>query len=219
MTFYEKITLLKIGSPKAQEYQFGEFSKMHVSEEDFSELVQLLEHEESFYRFWSLDLIIKNASAKIIEKSKILLPKLLRRVFDKDIPVADRAFWAIDIIGQSAVNYILDNYQLLENEEKEIILRLIPSHKFAKTEAPRIIELLVEELKHLDKNIRFSALIGLVYSSPLKISGNSRNLSEDFSKFYKEMLQVSLELKLEEEKYLKEMGIKFEQAIRDELIE
>jgi hypothetical protein len=213
MTFKEKILQFQKGNLNVFGGKEGGFRTIEINEAGYAELVQLLEHKESDYRFWALDLLIKNAPDRMAERHEALKSTIYNLLFDDCTPCSDRAQWAMNILGMPGLEYMLNRYHGPEVANPATLLHIIARHSEAGKNSDQIIRILYDALDHENRDMRFVAMVSFMDSSPLRAALGHPQFQVDYEKIYRQILPVAIEMK-REGGYFAEWGMRYIELIK-----
>ena len=213
MTFKEKIEQFEAGNADAFGGQTSAFNSIYIDDQGFAELVEMLNHDREYFRFWALTLLIKNAASRLVENHESLKAKLFHLLFDEYIPCSDRAQWAMNILGLPGLEFMMQKYRKRDAPNLPALLTVIARHTEAPKKSTEILRFLTSALQHSDRDMRFAAVIGLMDASPLRAEHlGSTPLDTDYALIYSQVLPVAIELQQEGAHY-EEWGARYAEMI------
>ncbi|MBB6464111.1 HEAT repeat domain-containing protein [Flammeovirga kamogawensis] len=181
--------------------------------EIFNILFELLEDDDSQNRFFAIFHLIDKFSDLLTNLDESLVNKVYNALFDEDSPVADRAIWALNIIGDRALDKLINEFHTGTIENKIRITYAIGRGNFSIRTLDRI-EILFNGLKSKDEELRFTAMCEMMSNSPVgPWSENEWNSTKDenidFEKIYDIVLPIAYSFSTSENESYKEFSIRY----------
>ncbi|MFT6983938.1 MAG: HEAT repeat protein [Crocinitomicaceae bacterium] len=113
-----------------------------------------------------------------------LVNLMIKLLVDESAPVIDRAAWALSIMGESGLNQLIENSTSRDLEFRKIVIWAIGRNSNLNLRKERVIEVLVDGVKDVDEQIRFTSLCALMDVSPLRSFDLHEITDYDFSAIY-----------------------------------
>ncbi|PWJ38655.1 HEAT repeat domain-containing protein [Sediminitomix flava] len=197
MTLEEFKNILKNGAEKEKHEAISNANSELLNSEIFFLLIELLKSPESHIRFFALYHLIDKFSESLTNIDDSLIGEIYNLLFDQFTPVVDKTFWALSIIGDRALDMLLDEYYKGDNETKIKITYAIGRGNFSHRSKDRI-HVLLDGLKSKNIDIKFSSMCEIMSNTPIanehKSEWNSvQDKTVDLEMIYDQVLLVARE--------------------------
>ncbi|WP_459210987.1 HEAT repeat domain-containing protein [Aquimarina rhabdastrellae] len=174
--------------------------------EIFYLLFDLLKDSSSHNRFFAIFHLIDKFSKSLASVEGVLIDDIYNLLFDEFAPVADRATWALSIIGDKALDKLIEKYYSGAIDTKIRITYAIGRGNFSERTKDRV-KILSTGLQSENQNLRFTAMCEMMSNTPISPWSESewnstQDKNIDFEEIYDKILPVAKEFsKLENEEY------------------
>lgn len=206
MTLENFKEILINGSDEAKHKAISYANPKLLNAEIFYLLFDLLKDNSSHNRFFAIFHLIDKFSISLSGAEGVLIDDIYNSLFDKYAPIADRATWALSIIGDKALDKLIEKYYSGAIDTKIRITYAIGRGNFSKRTKDRV-KVLLTGLQSENKRLRFTAMCEMMSNTPISHQNeNEWNSTQDksinFEEIYDKVLPIAKEfLKLENKKY------------------
>jgi hypothetical protein len=168
--------------------------------------------------FSALDILINKYSQRLQADAEKLIPILLQKLSGSDSPIADRAAWALNIIGNPALDGLIEATSTATNNyAKSMYVWALGRNSSLYLQAERIASLLIQLLNDSNARVRFCAMASLMDNSPLRSWGNSVLRDVNLEPIYKAVLPVAKEF-VASNNYYSEFALRYQQLIEQHFL-
>ena len=194
------------GSDKAKHKAMSDANPELLNVEIFYLLFDLLKDSSSPNRFFAIFHLIDKFSKSLASVEGVLIDDIYNLLFDEFAPVADRATWALSIIGDKALDKLIEKYYSGAIDTKIRITYAIGRGNFSQRTKDRV-KILSTGLQSENQNLRFTAMCEMMSNTPISPWSESewnstQDKNIDFEEIYDKILPVAKEFsKLENEEY------------------
>ncbi len=194
------------GSDKAKHKAMSGANPELLNVEIFYLLFDLLKDSSSHNRFFAIFHLIDKFSKSLASVEGVLIDDIYNLLFDEFAPVADRATWALSIIGDKALDKLIEKYYSGAIDTKIRITYAIGRGNFSERTKDRV-KILSTGLQSENQNLRFTAMCEMMSNTPISPWSESewnstQDKNIDFEEIYDKILPVAKEFsKLENEEY------------------
>ncbi|MEM6264351.1 MAG: hypothetical protein AAGI38_17690 [Bacteroidota bacterium] len=163
--------------------------------EVFALLFEHLKHTNSQIRFFALFQLIRKFHESLTTIDETLVGDIYTLIFDENIPVSDRAIWALSITGDKGLDVLLESYPSATVNDKIKITYAVGKGYFSYRSKDRM-NLMLAGLTSNDPQLRFTAMCTMMSNTPVGRSWNNpwnstEDKSIDFEEVYKIVLPVA----------------------------
>jgi len=144
--------------------------------------------------FFCLDALIKHFPGLLPAAAPRLVPVVLQRAASSNGPVADRARWALSVIGPVTIPALCAAVaQAPTPEDRAAYVLALRKNTHVPAQAAPVLALLRRCLAAPDALVRWSALAALMDMGPLRPWFDARLNARDFEPLYPELLRAAEE--------------------------
>jgi len=142
--------------------------------------------------FWALLLLVKYFPALLQRDASQTIPLVMACLVRGDGPVCDRAAWALNIMGEPALEALLLSIQTTPDTADTVrYIGALRRNSNLYAVAEQVIALLMAKLDSPNEEVQYWALIVLVDISPLRPWFDKRLKESDFEQIYDRLLIVA----------------------------
>ena len=206
MTLEELKEILINGSDEAKHKAISNAKVELLNAEIFHLLFDLLKDNNSNNRFFAIFHLIDKFSISLSNIKGVFIHDIYHSLFDEFAPIADRATWALSIVGDKALDKLMEKYHSGTIDTKIRITHAIGRGDFSKRTKDRV-QILLAGLKSENQNLRFTAMCEMMSNTPIgpwsKSEWNStQDKTIDFEDIYDTILPLARDFsKSENENY------------------
>jgi HEAT repeat protein len=156
----------------------------------FTDIISCVADSDDRVRFWALTAMVWRYQTELLAHAKQLVHTLIECLLDHFGPVADRAIWALNIIGETALPHLLVALEAEHTQLRIMAAYALRQNHRVRVAADQVISVLLQLLNDAEEDVRFTAMVVLMDMSPLRsiIGLNLQNI--DYEPVYDRLLPV-----------------------------
>jgi HEAT repeat protein len=157
----------------------------------FKPLTDLIADAHEHIRFFALTALVRQYPHQLRADAVRLVPRLMDRLLDENGTVTDRALWALNITGETALPQLL-----AATEDPNVRMREMATGALARNHQIHVatevaLPALLRRLDDEDDGVRFAALGEVMNLTPLRTSPAGTLTEVDFEPIYDQLLPVA----------------------------
>ncbi|WP_176133172.1 HEAT repeat domain-containing protein [Hymenobacter sp. CRA2] len=177
----------------------------------FPELVARIPDVNDHIRFFALTALVKHYSTLMQAHAAQLAPLLMERLLDANSPVADRAIWGLNIVGETALPHLLAATEAPEWRERLMAaFALGRNHQMSVATEPALAALL-RLLDDENEQVQSAALGIIMDLTPLRPFRRIEGV--DFEPIYQRLLPLAEHFSQHLDAHYQEWGNRYRQLL------
>lgn len=213
MTLEDFKEILRNGSYEAKHEAISEAGAVLLNTEIFNLLFELLKDGNPHNRFFAIFHLIDKFSESLASIERAFINDLYDSLFDEFAPVPDRAIWALSIVGDKALDMLMEKYYSGTVDTKTRIICAIGRGNFSKRSKDRV-QILLDGLQSDNLTLRFTAMCEIMSNTPIgPWQGNEWNSTQDtsidFEKIYDMILPIAKDFSSSQNESFKDFSTRY----------
>ncbi len=212
MNIEEFKEILKNGTNEAKYKAISNSKLTLLNTKIFNLLFELLKDSNPKNRFFAIFHLIDKFPKLLAKIEGDYITDIYNCLFDENTPVADRATWALSIVGEKALDKLKKEYYSNSNliDSKVQIIYAIGRGNFSKNSKDRI-QILLDGIKSDNDNLRFQAMSAIISNTNSKTENKWNSVNDnsiDLEKIHRMILPIAKEFTKSNNNHFRECSIR-----------
>lgn len=205
--------ILRNGSDEVKQEAISKAGPELLNTDIFFLLFDLLKDSNPHNRFFAIFHLIDKFSKSLTNIDGTYISDVYELLFDEFAPVADRAIWALSIVGDKALDKLIEEYYSETADTQTQIIYAIGRGNFSQRSKERI-QVLLDGLQSENEKLKFTAMCEIMSNTPIspwcESEWNStQDENIDFEEIYDIILPIAKEFASSRSETFKEFSTRY----------
>lgn len=205
--------IIRNGSDEAKHAAIANAGSELLNAEIFHLLFELLKDSNPHNRFFAIFHLIDKFSESLANLEGTFVSDIYDSLFDECGPVVDRATWALSIVGDKALDMLMEKYYAGTVDTQTRIIYAIGRGNFSQRSKDRI-QILLNGLQSENRKLKFTAMCEMMSNTPIgpwhdSEWNSTQDKSIDFEEIYEIILPVAKDFSCSEDESFKDFSTRY----------